>query len=87
MAKKLYGHWGDVQALAYTPDGRFLISTSDDRTVRVWDAVAGREVRSLDGHEDKVLSISISADGKRAVTASRDATAIIWDLSTLEAKK
>ena len=87
VAKKLYGHWGDVQALAYTPDGKFLLSVSDDHTVRVWDAALGREVRSFDGHEDKVESLSISADGQRAVTASRDATALIWDLTNLEVKK
>ena len=87
MAKKLYGHWGDVQGVAFTPDARFLLSVSDDHSVRAWDLAGGRDLRPFDGHEDKVIALSISADGRRAVTASRDATALIWDLTKIDAKK
>jgi WD40 repeat protein len=76
-----------VQAVAFTPDGRRVLSVSDDKYLRVWDAASGRELLPpIEGHEDKVASLSISADGRRVVTASRDATALVWDLQKLLAK-
>ncbi|MDQ2984062.1 MAG: hypothetical protein M3R70_09090, partial [Actinomycetota bacterium] len=56
---ELRGHAGAVNGLAYTPDGRFLVSASDDRTVRVWDASVGQIIRT----PDAVYAISFSDDG------------------------
>ena len=48
----LRGHAGGVCSVAYSPDGRRIVSGSDDQTVRVWDAESGVELACLRGHAD-----------------------------------
>jgi len=62
------GHRGIIRALAADPEGRWLISASDDKTVRVWDLAAGRMAVTLrgqigDGEEGMVFAAAPSADG------------------------
>jgi WD40 repeat protein len=75
---------GDAQSVAYSPDGRFIVTASRDNTAIIWDAAAGEPVRSLAGHTDAVWSAAYSPDGRFIVTASRDNTAIIWDAAAGE---
>jgi WD40 repeat protein len=57
------------------------VTASEDRTVRLWNPVTGKERRSLEGHENKVVHVSVSPDGRRAASLSRDATLLLWDLA------
>lgn len=62
------GHRGMVKDLAFTPDGDYLVSASDDKTIRIWDWKAGVSVRTLrsqigKGAEGKVFAIAVSPDG------------------------
>ncbi len=75
----LSGHRGPVRSVAFSPDGRFILTASDDRTARVWDVKTGREVSVLRGHRRGVLSAAFSPDGKRVITSGDDATARVWD--------
>ena len=43
----LEGHDGEVSACAFSPDGKTIVSTSDDRTLSLWDAETGREVYGM----------------------------------------
>ena len=43
----LTGHSGEVNSVAYSPDGKHIVSGSDDNTVRVWDSQTGKEVSVL----------------------------------------
>ena len=79
--KRLFGHYDDVQGVAFAGD--LVVTVSDDRTVRVWDAKTSKERRSLEGHENKVTCVAVSPDGTRALTTGKDATLLVWDLSAL----
>ena len=59
-----------------------VVSGSDDKTVRVWDAVTGEVISTLTGHSDRVWSVSFSPDGSRIVSGSWDKTVRVWDAVT-----
>jgi WD40 repeat protein len=72
--------------VAVSPDGRFIVSGSDDKTVKVWDAASGRLLRSLDGHTDRVRAVAVSPDGRTIVSGSHDRTIRAWDLVSGESR-
>lgn len=82
LARNLVGHVGAVHACAMTPSGRFVVSASYDRTLKVWDLESGRSVAALDGHDDSVTACAVTADGRRVISASGDRTLRVWDLET-----
>ena len=59
-----------------------IVSGSDDKSVRVWDASTGRHVLTLDGHTNWVRSVAFSSDGTRIVSGSEDNSVRVWDAST-----
>ena len=82
----LKGHTNNVLSAAFSPDGSRIVTASDDRTAKVWDAKSGAEVLTLKGHAKKVNSASFSRDGTRVVTASDDGTAKVWPARPLDAE-
>ncbi|XRB10094.1 WD40 repeat-like protein [Pycnococcus provasolii] len=78
----LRGHSGLVYSASYSTDGTRIVSSSQDKTVRVWDATTGACLSVLEDHSDSVISASYSADGTRIVSASRDKTVRVWDATT-----
>ncbi len=79
--KILRGHAREVNALAFSTDGRLLASGSYDDTVKLWDAVNGKELRSLRGHRDSVRSVVFSPDGRTLASGSYDDTIKLWDVT------
>jgi WD40 repeat protein len=71
--------------LAWSPDGKRILTCSIDITARIWDAVSGQQIRLFVGHEDNVRAAAWSPDGKRIITGSDDRTARIWDVDTAQA--
>lgn len=69
-------------AYAFSPNGKSILTGSNDKTVRLWDLEKGRCLRELGGHTNEVLSVAFSADQRRALSGSIDNTARLWDLST-----
>jgi WD40 repeat protein len=65
-----------------SPDQRFVVTTSLDRTARIWDITTLGQVFALKGHKRSVLSASFSPNGKQIVTSSDDQTARIWSIGT-----
>jgi WD40 repeat protein len=61
-----------VSSVAFSPDGKQVVSSSDDNTVRLWDAVTGAALQTLTGHSDTVRSVAFSADGKQVVSGSNN---------------
>ena len=82
LLRTLEGHSGSVSDVALTPNGKWAVSASEDRTLKVWDLATGRALRTLEGHSASVEGVAVTADGKRAVSASWDVTLKVWDLDT-----
>jgi WD40 repeat protein len=55
-----------------------------DKSVRVWDAKTGEQLRELQGHTDWVTSVAFSPDGNRIVSGSYDKSVRVWDAKTGE---
>jgi WD40 repeat protein/serine/threonine protein kinase len=72
-------HSGDVRSAQFSPDGKRIVTASDDHTARVWDAQSGHPLTEPMKHSEDVRSAQFSPDGKRIVTASWDSTARVWD--------
>ena len=75
----LEGHADDINNIAYSHCGKFLVSASSDNTARTWDSKTGRLINELIGHTDRVNSAIFSPDNKYIITTSKDGTARIWD--------
>ncbi len=76
------GHTAAIRAIAFSLDGKKVLSGSDDRTVRVWDAISGKELRRFEGHKDTITAVAISPNGKHALSASQDRVLILWDIES-----
>ena len=78
----LTGHEDSVRSAAYSPDGSRILTASNDKTAKVWDAETGTELLTLTGHEDSVRSAAYSPDGSRILTVSNDKIAKVWNAET-----
>ena len=73
-------HTGWVRSVAFSLDGRSLVSGSHNNTVKLWDIQTGGVVKTFHGHSNWVLSVSISADCTRIASGARDYTICLWDI-------
>ena len=71
-----------VTAVAFSPDGRWAVSSSYDKTAKVWDVAAGTGLRTLSGHDRAVNSAAFSPDGRHILTGSTDHTLKLWDAAS-----
>ena len=68
--KSFSGHTDFVYSIAFSPDGKRLLSGSSDRTARLWDIESGKEVAQLKGHQGVVQQAVYCHDGSLIATAS-----------------
>jgi mono/diheme cytochrome c family protein len=91
VARKLEGHPGNVNALAFSPDGMTLFAASGENAVagqvKVWNVADGKLVRTIEGHRDTIYSLALSPDGQTLATGSYDQQIKLWDTATGAEKK
>src|ERR1035437_540886 len=71
-----------ITAIAFSPDGRLVLTTSQESTAILWSVDEGKEIRRFEGHNDVVTCGAFLPDGNRVATGSRDKTVRIWDIHT-----
>jgi WD40 repeat protein len=84
LIRTLSGHTSEVRGCAISPVGDFIVSASDDNTLKIWDAHTGVELHTLRGHTDEVYECAINRSGDFIVSASKDQTLKVWNARTKE---
>ena len=80
LIKEFEGHAGGVHTVAYSPDGRRLLSGGADKTAVVWDIESGKAVQRLQGHAEVITCAAFLPGGRQAVTSSYDKTLRLWNV-------
>jgi RNA polymerase sigma factor (sigma-70 family) len=78
------GHKIQVTDLAFSADGRTIVSGGYDQKVCLWDAETGKLKKSFMKHRDSVVAVAISPDSKRIASRGKDDTVHVWDAETGE---
>ncbi len=78
----LRGHSALVTSVALTSNGRYAVSGSVDKTLRVWDIETGEELHTLRGHRDAIRAVAVISDDRLAVSVSADEMIKVWDLES-----
>lgn len=76
------GHTDFINWVTFSPDGKYILTASNDQTARLWEVETGQEVRRFSGHEREVEHVAFSPDGRYVLTTSQDNTARLWETAT-----
>ncbi len=83
----LKGLTSGVNSVAYSPDGKDIVSSSWDGTIKLWSIATGECIKTFEGYTDAVTSVAFSPDGKHIVSGSYDKTIKLWSIATGECIK
>jgi WD40 repeat protein len=76
------GHAGQVTSVAFSPDGRLVVSGSVEGAVKIWRAESGQMEQTLAGHRQTVQTVAFSPDGRIVASGGRDGTVRLWSVAT-----
>lgn len=82
LRRTLVGHTNYVWDVVITPDGRRVLSASNDQTVRMWDVASGNCLATFTGHSAFVCSVAVSCDGGHVAAGAADGAIKVWNLTT-----
>jgi WD40 repeat protein len=71
-------------AVAFSPDGRYLVAGKMNGVVQVWNAGTGQKLGTLDTHSREISGVVFSRDGEHLASASRDGIVKLWDAKRLD---
>ena len=92
IKQSLEGHTNQVNSASFSLDGKYIVSASSDKTIRIWDADSGLQIgKPLEGHTYPVYNAFFSPDGSQIISTSKDSlsdvedeTIRIWDFPSLQ---
>jgi len=76
------GHYAEVTAVCYSPDGKLVATGSADKTIILWRSSDGKQIRSFRGIPDDIIRLEFNPRGTSLLSLSREGTWSIWELST-----
>ncbi len=84
LLQELVGHTDAIRSASFSPDGRYILTSSDDFTTRLWDAQTGRQIQLYRDSASRyaMISAAMSQDGRYVLTGSADNVARLWDKAT-----
>ncbi|HKI31929.1 MAG TPA: hypothetical protein VKA46_08670 [Gemmataceae bacterium] len=84
LIREIEAHRGRIQALAFSPDSKRLLSGGRDDAAKIWDVASGKEVRQfvLDSRSDEVVAVAFSPDGKRIALGSGKGEFVLGNVET-----
>jgi WD40 repeat protein len=75
-------HITKLSSVAFSPNGRYLLSGGKDRKLWLWNLKSGKLVKTFVGHSDIISSVAFSSDSQYAISGSRDRTVRIWNVNS-----
>jgi WD40 repeat protein/DNA-binding SARP family transcriptional activator len=83
LVRMLRGHRSLVISVAFSPDGRYLASSSSlDGTIYLWDVVRGEVLATFQGHRGGVEVVTFSPDGSLVASGGQDGTIRLWEATS-----
>lgn len=81
--RTLKGHSASVRSVVISPDGKTIVSGSQDESFKLWDLQTGQQLSTIRRHSSYIHAVTISADGQKLIIGNKDKTTIeVWDLQT-----
>ncbi len=68
-----------MRSVAISSDNKFIVSGSEDNTIRVWERESGTQLQEIKGHNSFVNSVAISSDNMFIISGSDDKTIRVWE--------
>ena len=78
LIRSFIGHAGEITSIAFSSNGKRIISGSSDRTARIWDSEIGRSLRTIPEQPAAITAVALNQDGTLAVTGSLSHEIRIW---------
>ena len=75
-------HSNVITSSVFSPNGKWVLTSSYDHTARLWEASTGLLLREFRSHTEAVYAATFSADGKYVITGSHDKSIKIWETAT-----